>query len=76
MPDSSLHIKIPRFVQDVGMTILQGETTVHGCGKTGHFQRVCRNTIKEITLDTGDTTDIKFLGAIKTHRVSLGWLHY
>ena len=29
MPDSSLHIKTPRFVQDVmGMTILQGETTV------------------------------------------------
>ena len=28
MPDNSLHIKTPRFVQDVGMTILQGETTI------------------------------------------------
>ena len=36
------------------------------CGND-HFQRVCRNTINEIKLDNGDTTDNKFLGAISTH---------
>ena len=52
------------------------DSRCHGCGKTGHFQRVCRNTINEITLDTGDTTDIKFLGAITTHEGEPWWLHY
>ena len=56
----------------MGMTIQQGDNCparyfrFHGCGKMGHFQRVCRNTINEITLNTGDTTDIKFLGVITT----------
>ena len=37
------------------------EAKCHKCGKVGHFQKVCRSTINEITEQTGST---QFLGAI------------
>ena len=48
------------------------DTKCHNCGKLGHYQRVCRNTINAVTTSP-QPEDEKFLGAI-TQENSEPWI--